>query len=167
MHDSQGKAVFLCKELGVTYLHKDVGERYTFCVESYKKLAARVKNTIRWVTRNIHGLRFEDKPDDMPQDQLSDVLHLIQAIGFTESGRKALAFKGGICERDALYSAGIPCYDLESVGCPKFSSLLDMYDVKSNITCGLHRYNNPGVVVHCPVTETMFFRRWLLQEEYE
>lgn len=164
MPDADGKQHFLCKELGVTLLYKDCSFRYSFIVGEYSNLSPPAKAIARWVMRKLHGLRFEDKPGDIAQQYVSDVIKEVQAMCFSECGKAAIAYKGGKFERDILRKANIPHYNLEIVGCPSYNKLIDMYDVISAPTCGLHCYAREDVRVHCPVAETMLFRKWLLCE---
>ena len=153
-----------CAKLGVAFIYKDQYLRYTFRVGSYYDLIPSTKTTVTWVMRNIHGMKFEDGPGDLAQEDLTKVLQHIQAIGITESGRSAIGYKGGHIERDALRKACIPHYNIEDVGCPTYNKLFRMYDVISAPTCGLHCYCREGVTVHCPVAETALFRKWLLDQ---
>lgn len=155
---------FLCKELGVTYLYKPVSERYTFKVGKFYELPAKVRITASWVMRNIHGMRFEDTSSDLPQSSLMSILSAIQATCIVESNKPYIAYKGGHYERNLLRAMCIPHYNLENMGCPRYDELLTMYNVISSPTCGLHCYALPGKSVHCPQSETMLFRKWMLNE---
>jgi hypothetical protein len=160
----EGYSQFLCKELGVTYLYKPVTDRFTFRVGNFHELPYKSKVVASYVTRNIHGMRFEDGPSDLDQHDLPAILLEIQAICVAESGRFQIGFKGGHIERDLLRSLRIPYFNLERIACPKYNKLLEMFNVISSPSCGLHCFARNGVVVHCPQAETMLYRKWLLDE---
>ena len=114
--------------------------------------------------RNIHGMRFEDGDGDLPQHLIVPLLTAIQATCIVESNKPCISYKGGHYERDLLRAAGIPHYNLENIGCPRYDELLKLYNVIASPNCGLHCYVSPGKNVHCPQAETMLFRKWLLNE---
>ena len=162
LRDKMGVQHFVCKELGISFLYKEQCSRFTFRVGEYYQLLPSCKAVVRWTMRNIHGLRFEDKAGDLPQEALPAVLKELCTIGVNESGRNVIAYKGGHFESDLLQAAGIQCYNLEELGCPKYRELLKMFDVLSAPSCGLHCYAYDHIAVHCPVAETMLFRKWLI-----
>jgi len=159
-----GGREFLCKELGVTYLYKDVTVRYTFQVGNFYELLPKARPTVAWVMRHIHGMKFEDREGDMPQSALLPLLLAIQADCILEANKFYIAYKGGRYERDMLREVNIPYYDLETIGCPRYDQLLSYFNVISSPTCGLHCYALKSKTVHCPQAETMLFRKWLLSE---
>jgi hypothetical protein len=155
---------FLCKELAVTYLYKDVTTRYTFQVGNFYDLSTKAKSTVAWVMRHVHGMKFEDREGDLPQSSVEQLLIAIQAECITDCGRFYLAYKGGHYERDLLRNACIPYYNLETIGCPRYDQLLKQYNVITSPECGLHCHALKYITPHCPVAETMLFRKWLLNE---
>ena len=162
--DRFGSQRFLCKEMAVTYLYKAETTRYTFQVGNFYDLPPKTRKTVSWVMRNIHGMRFIDTSADLPQHALGPLLSAIQASCIVDSNRPCIGYKGGHFERDILRSVGIPHYNLENVGCPRYDELLRLYNVHSTPSCGLHCYALPGKIVHCPIAKTMLFRKWLLNE---
>lgn len=158
----EGGYKFLCKELGVSFLYKDVATRYTFQVGDFYSLLPKARITAAWVMRHIHGMKFEDRHGDFPQSSIYELLLTIQLECIAESGKSFIAYKGGHYERDLLREVGIPYYNLESIGCPRYDQLLKDYDVITSPTCGLHSYALKSKQPHCPQAETMLFRKWLM-----
>lgn len=153
---------FLCKELGVSYIYKDVTRGYTFSVGKYSSLSPSSQRTATWVMRNVHGMKFVDEIRDRPQDSVIEVLLAIQAECILDNKKFAIAYKGGNFEYELLEMAGIPSYNLEDVGCPKYEKLTELYEDDFRSCCNLHKYANPSKIIHCPQNETRLFRKWLL-----
>jgi hypothetical protein len=158
-----GGKLFLCKEIGISYLFNNKTDRYTFQVGNFYELLPRAKPIVAWVMRNIHGMKFEDGPGDLPQNSVLQVLLTVQAECIVNGKKPYLAYKGGHHERNYCESVGIPCFNLEMAGCPRYVDLLRHYNVISSPSCGLHCYGLPWKEMHCPLSESMLFKKWIFE----
>jgi hypothetical protein len=158
-----GENIFFCKEIGISYLFSEKTSRFTFQVGNFYDLLPRARPTVSWVMRNIHGMRFEDAPGDLPQNAVVQVLLAVQAECIVEGKKSYLAYKGGHHERRYLDSVGIPSFNLELAGCPRYTDLLKYYNVLSTPDCDLHCNGLPWKEMHCPFSEAILFRKWVLE----
>lgn len=71
-----------------------------------------------------------------------------------------VAYKGGNVERDTLNELGIKNLNLETLGCPKYDTLIrdPLYRDHSS-PCNIH-ITKSNKTYHCSLSEVKTFRKW-------
>lgn len=146
---------FLTKELAIVNLKTKEVKSYTFKVGEFSELSKKNKKTVLWLTKNVHGLRFEDSPNDRPQSEVYDIVYeyCLKAL----LNDQFIGYKGGHYEKDILehLNHGSLGVNIESYGCPKVEKLVD--EESKKYMCDKHVSDN----VHCPKVEVFCFMRYL------
>lgn len=153
---------FLCKELAITTINGYSYQTDFLLGKRFKQLSPQDQKTVRYVYINVHGIPFKDfHTEQYTQSKLDLAINIM--IGDTIN--PVVAYKGGHLEKDILERAGIPCVNLEGLGCPKFSELAETYgnSVLKN-SCYLHKrkYDRKRKRLHCCSTEVQLFRNWYI-----
>lgn len=73
-------------------------------------------------------------------------------------GKDLFAFKGGQVEKEKLTALNIPHVNLEEYGCPKYDLIKKREHIR--LGCPYHKQKK----VHCPLSEVMTFKSWLLEK---
>ena len=126
--------------------------------------------TFRTLTYRVHGLGFvpDSNYPSIPHDHLQPLLQGWYD-GVKTSSRYLIAYKGGVIEKNLLYSLGIPSLDLEKYHIPPFHSLsANDYRWYDELCCNQHHYlENTVRVNHCPRMEVAYLRDIMVQKERE
>lgn len=158
--------VFLVKELAIGNFSSSYIQLFSYKVGDYRDLTSKQKHQAAWVTKCIHGLRFESVPTDFPQNQIQSDLRKI-CIDAEQTG-KLIGYKGGHYELDLLKSIGYGHlgYNIELLSCPKLEILFERYPEAIQKQCSNH---NPIVnklknltIAHCPQMEVYCFMKFVL-----
>ena len=101
--------------------------------------------TIDYVYHRIHGLPYNPPQRcRSPRHLAKDFLELYSNL---PTDRPYVAYKGGHFEKNFLHRLGIPSFNLELIGCPKFN---DMTRLATIASCGYHL---DPFRHHCPKVE--------------
>lgn len=145
-----GGKVFLCRELACVEIATNRLFRAVFRLDrSYASLSLKDRSSVDYVTKRVHGMSFDDRaipPEDecllVSQTAVCDTVKLI--LKNYKGENLAVGYKGGNVEYDLLRKIGVPCFNIEEIGCPKFDDLMpcivanerEAFGVSSN--CRLH-----------------------------
>ncbi|KAK0071525.1 hypothetical protein PV326_001154 [Microctonus aethiopoides] len=124
---------------------------------------------IKFVSRYIHGLKFEDMNGDLDQD---DLIELIEDMcRDADHGGWLIGYKGGHVEKDLLNKLGYGHLgvNIEDFGCPKFENLLQQYPKwmeNCPLPCNRHHSvidKKTGIIktAHCALTECVMFAKYI------
>jgi hypothetical protein len=156
----------LIKELGIILVYDKPIFNYKFKLPiRFAQLSDKARRSAIYCTNFIHGMRFENTTSDLKYAECKSILLNIQDQ-IEWNGFKYIAYKGGIIERKLLNSLHIPCVDLEKYGCPRFTELLNDYELTRAVQCNAHRFAKPGIAVHCPNIEISLFKTWLQSSKF-
>ena len=148
---------FIPRELGwCNHDNTDCNSIHYFPWWPYSYLSDKDQRTARYVRRHVHGLSYY--PDTRDGCHLYTQLeHDLEAVYRRNrtSERRYIAYKGGRFEKDLLYELGLPSFNLEEVGCPKFDRMTRLRSIAS---CGQHR---DPLNHHCPKVECYHFVQWM------
>jgi len=145
----------LVKELGWTPVRRD-GHAISvhFYYRGSLKPDRKDRGTNEWIYRHVFDIPFTAYWFGMIGcDKLSEVVR-----SFYVNDGSVVAYKGGHYEKDLLASLGIPCVNLEDLGCPKVDVIRSeapagiVHEVPQ---CGHHRF------CHCPMEEVRWMHYWL------
>lgn len=159
---------FLCRDIAIIPVRPSATAiTANFALgRTYDSLSRRDQITANYVTKFLHGLKFDDTKTDV-LDQ-ADLVHAIDTA-ISDCDQPLIGYKGGHYEKDILMEIGIPSINIESMGCPKFDQLIlePKYQrpVLTKPQCRLHRSlpTRPnGRHFHCPTYEVTVFRDWYL-----
>lgn len=170
---------FMVKELGILDMDERlVWSRY-FAVGRFSDLTTADRRQAIYVTNNVHGLRYEDRPGDESQEMVHDLVRRLAKRAANEG--RLVAYKGGHYERDLLREVGYGdcAFNIEALGCPRFELLAneheDWYIMGKQYQCKRH-VTPKGVlppraaefragvrkrILHCPRVELWCFMLWL------
>ena len=146
---------FYARELGWTTWQGHSGAKHYRLPFRWKALDKKDRLTAQYVYHRIHGLPFEDDPQEKahPLETLKgDVLALVGQARTTD--RFLVGYKGGHVEKDLLQELDLPAIDLEQYGCPKFDTL---ETAAHSPDCGHHRFKK-----HCARAESHTFWQWTM-----
>ena len=144
---------FYVRELGWTTWEGHFGAQHYQQPFRWKALSQMDRLTAKYVYHRIHGLPFEDDPQEKArhlENLKRDVLELYAQARTTE--RFLVGYKGGHVEKDLLQELDLPAINLEHYGCPKFEKLNTISIIKD---CGHHRFKK-----HCAMVESHAFWQW-------
>ena len=127
------------------------------------------------VAKEKHGLTFEPNEKFFSDIQIDFQQQVYQDILEKEGLFKdhiILHKGGGTTERDLfkLCRQKPKFFDLETLGCPSFQKLIQMYDCVELykklclLNCGKHIMFNYDV--HCPLAENVIFSKWFISAFY-
>ena len=118
-------AAFLVREFGwckwdrtlTGNIHFDHGWRW-------RDLSKKDQRTVSYAIDRVHGLSYKPGAHEhsLPMSTLPDLVMELHAK-FSTPERMIVAYKCGIQEKFLLYKLGLPCLDLEDLGCPRFDQL--------------------------------------------
>ena len=113
----------------------------------------------------VHGLSFKPGAHEhcLPVSTLPDLVMELHAK-FSTPERMIVAYKGGIQEKFLLYKLGLPCLDLEDLGCPRFDQLIDDPGTR-RFDCSRHIHMRPDIVPHCSEEECYQFVTWMMEQQ--
>ena len=113
----------------------------------------------------VHGLSFKPGTHEhcLPVSTLPDLVMELHAK-FSTPERMIEAYKGGIQEKFLLYKLGLPCLDLEDLGCPRFDQLIDDPGTR-RFDCSRHIHMRPDIVPHCSEEECYQFATWMMEQQ--
>ncbi|KAJ7390783.1 hypothetical protein OS493_022341 [Desmophyllum pertusum] len=154
---------FYTRELGWTNWQGNFGCKHYQQPFRWKTLNQIDRQTARYVYHCIHGLPFEDDPQENArhlENLKGDVLEIYQQSHSPE--RFLVGYKGGHMEKNLLKELDLPAINLEHCGCPKFEKL-DFFTIQD---CGQHKKQALG---HCAMVETQSFWQWMVMgdEDWE
>lgn len=162
---------FQCKELACVEVDTGVLYSEAFRLDgTFDDLSAKDRRTASYVTRHVHGMRYENTDDETyGQKDVDDVV----AWMLTRRGSSniVVGYKSGHLEQQLAQRLGLPSVDLRWLGCPRFEQLLNMVDNRMELhatygdalRCDMHRYIEPRTVAHCPRLEVVVFREWYIR----
>ena len=117
------------------------------------------KKTFNYAKYRCHGLSFFPTNNYVQEKEVDEIVKKFYREEATDEN-SALAYKGGIIERDFLRRLDIPSVNLETLpGCPprckldRTMSAVDYY-------CYNHIYTKDGFK-HCATVECVFYMKWL------
>lgn len=155
---------FYPRELGCISLVKDhKPDSYHF---SMKKMYIAKKNRsqVNYVIRHVHGLPLVATAEENAETVgwlPMIVMELYEKNKCWDA--EVVGYKGGNIERDLLSSLGIPSYNIERLGCPKYDCLIKLEGYSKIFDCGHHTAGgNTEKIFHCPQNEVYVFKQWLL-----
>jgi hypothetical protein len=162
--------VFRCKEMAWIDMDTMRIEREFFRVAHDKHiLTARDWKQINFVSRRIHGMKFQDFETDADQQKIDLILLHLSAEAAARNG--VIAFKGGNVEKKRLIDLEITKFcDIEKeMDCPKFEILIgrannDIIERMNKLKCGRHKSikkNSNYIIPHCPSQEVFLFALYL------
>ncbi|KAI4473192.1 hypothetical protein M0804_015445, partial [Polistes exclamans] len=115
------------------------------------------RRTTCYVTKKVHGIPFRDfGREKYEQHQVHEELFKLRQAHGSEL---LIAYKGGHIEKDLLNDAYIDCVNLEIFDCPKFNELIKIYEDSNLQNCYLHTSAKTKTTIHCPVVETLVYRK--------
>ena len=159
-----------------------VGTHFKF-PKRFKELTPQEQRNARYVTKNIHRLRFDF--EHRRSNPLSALLPIVKHWYDTYGKQGVVGYKGGHVEKDVLDRLNIPSLNLEDLGCPKFNELYAEYsknDPEMNflweaetVECGFHIHirrprGTPMDLMpthHCPRVEVMVFHKWFMEQKQQ
>jgi len=154
---------FVARELGIALL------RWPFTIfhQAYDlssvQLTKEDYKTVHATRMKCHGLPFLPLKYEKARP-LSALKGFVATVyGQFNKGFDYVAYKGGTIERDLLRDLGIPGFDLELMGCPKFKELRPVFG-KQYEECGAHDSSQQK---HCSRVESAVFRDWIIHEFLE
>ena len=150
---------FLCKELGFLSVGDATAQSFFFDTGlQWNDLTPKDRRACRYVQTHIHKLPFGVPVgvDALPLSSLPKIISQLYE-NVRQNSRSAIAYKGGIYERDLLARLNIPALDLQDYGCPKAEKLFDQLVWLE--TCGKHTEN--AAYQHCAKVEVEAFAMWL------
>ena len=121
----------------------------------YYNLSKEEQQTIRYCTKQIHGLYLSDKKPRGSNNWVSvhDLGNFLRDLGKKYTG--TFLYKGGKLERDILKKLGIDGYNLEKVGVPKARDInID------NLICPIHGLE--CFSFHCPLIEIIKYKHYII-----
>lgn len=159
---------FVVKELAYIDLFTNQVCNYYFQVSSrYHDETPSNQRQIRYVYRNVHGMRYSDQPGDKPQHVVDDIARELARVAIDSNA--FIAYKGGQYETrifERVHAAEL-LVNLEHFGCPKFdvlfaSSCVDLAEFATNsVHCSRHTgLRKTSSVAHCPRIEVVVFAQW-------
>jgi len=150
-HLSRG---FIVRELGWCTIQGENDSQHFYSRVRYRDLNFKDRQTVKYVYRHVHGLRFEAafREAALPQRDLEGVIRALYRGG-------VVAYKGGHLEKDLLDKMELPSLNLEELGCPKAESLW-LWSYTAEKSCGHHK-EHISQFIHCPKQETFLFFQWL------
>jgi len=151
---------FYCRELGWTNWQGKFGFKHYQQPFRWKTLNQLDRHTARYVYHRIHGLPFEDPPEENArhlENLKGDVLEMYQQNQSPE--RFLVAYKGGHVEKDLLRDLDLPAINLEHCGCPKFEKLVNVCPIQD---CGHHKQAR-----HCAMVESQAFWQWTMMPDWD
>lgn len=162
---------FFAKELGVIDTDDNTVYLYHFKTKSALYIAKRQDiSTINYATYKIHGLGVkDDRYDDLNQEAYHEIIGALAEEAQAQG--KAIAYKGGTYERDAIRRAGFSNYlNLEGLNVPKFDKILSDDRAYFNdqflkkYSCRRHIYmEDKNKTPHCSAAEVKAFQMFLLR----
>ena len=157
------QGAFQLRELGYHSWQGDAGRHSFFQRVMYRDLPDKDRRTVGVVCRKIHGLSYQPSEVGDPTDprNLHYLLHRLYRKFATEH-RTVVAYKGGNIEKELLLNLGIPCVNLELLGCPKYD-VLRRQCLREDLLPGCGFHSRP-TIHHCPLTECHDF--WLWYQDY-
>lgn len=165
---------FLVKELAIGYLDTMQIDLICYKVGRFKDLTVPQQRHVSWVTRYIHGLRFDSKHNEYPQNDVFE--HILDICVTAEKNNQLIGYKGGHYELDILKTLGYQHlgYNIEHIMCPKLEVLFEKYPEAISEQCSNHQPIVNKIrnvtIAHCPRMEIYCFMRFvseLLQDSFE
>lgn len=176
------RSKYLVKECAYIDLRTKTAHLYRFKVEQELfVLPPDIQRSIKWVTNHIHGLAFNDAPNDLPQKKFH--LLLFHLIRLCKKDNSYIAYKGGDVEKNFLTHAGAPnLVNLEVYDVPKFNEIYNLPPYKNIIPtmfkrrinkfcyviCKFHKYSvipaskRKNSSLHCPLEEVLYFAAYIV-----
>lgn len=162
---------FHVKEVAIGNL--DTGEinLYHFQLPKlYNQLTGKLKYQVRWLTNNIHGLRYENDHSDLPINEMS--IKIQTACVDADLNKRTIGYKGGHIEYDILKRLKYShlAVNIEIFGCPRFDILYTTLNLNktsplfnSCIQCHKHvKAKNPNKkLAHCSRVEVVYFMNFI------
>ena len=150
---------FLCKEMGLLKVGDTEAKSLFFDINlRWDDLTHKDRRACKYVQTHIHKLPFGVPAgvDALPLSSLPKIISQLYE-NVRQNSRSAIAYKGGIYERDLLARLNIPALDLQDYGCPKAEKLFDQLVWLE--TCGKHTEN--AAYQHCAKVEVEAFAMWV------
>ena len=151
---------FYCKELGIININGVYAKSYHFDTGlKWANLSKQDRRACTYVTQHVHHLSFTTtKPNsEIPLRHLESIIINFYTENM-KSPRSTLGFKGGQWERELLTQLQLPHIDLETLGCPKASTLFDNLGWLES--CGKHLPCTEPYK-HCPKVEVESYVMWI------
>ena len=129
----------------------------------WRDLSEKDQRTVSYAIDRVHQLTFKPGAHEhsLPVSTLPDLVMELHSK-FSTPERLVVAYKGGIQEKLLLHKLGLPCLDLEDLGCPRFDQLVDEPGMQ-RFDCSHHLHMRPDIVPHCPEEECYQFVTWTLE----
>lgn len=176
MFDCDGFSVggeFLVKEIAIGNLDAMTVDLFHYRLpNSYHQLPPKIKYQVRWLTKNLHGLRYENDLFDLPLSAINETISKLCAD--CELNGRLIGYKGGHIEVDILklLNYGHLAVNIEKYGCPRFDVLYKTINVTENmplyhykIACSKHvavkTISNYKKMAHCSRVELVYFMAFL------
>lgn len=146
------------KELAVYDFVTETSRVYHFRLPyKFNELSFNDKRCVKYVSRNVHGIRFENWSNDLERRML--YLRLEDLIDRSRWMDKLICYKGGHWEKELLSVLGYhDAVNIEQFNCPRYETLC-MTNKRSE-GCGRH-VKNTHKIMHCSKNEVEVFGRWL------
>lgn len=127
----------------------------------------RFAENIAYTTRKVHGMYFQNYPDDIEFD---DFLRQIWDLAINSND--CWGYKGGTVEKMLLNSIGIRNHiNIENFNCPKFATLIEKL-IKENkpvpkVECNRHigYKGKSSHMCHCSGVEVLVFANYLKENQ--
>ena len=148
---------FQARKMGY-YSRNDYFGRHAFFQQTtLKDLSHKDKKTVNFAKLKIHRLTYQPRYRERAygQDQ-ADIVLLRLYNQYKNFERTVVAYKKGHIEKDLLNKLNIPCFDFETLGCPKYDQLKPTI-VEPLASCGFQLNDN---IHHCPMTGCHAFWLW-------
>ena len=120
-------AIFLVREFGWCKWNRTMtGNTHFDHGWRWRDLSKNVQRTVSYAIDRVHGLSFKPRVHEhsLPVSTVPDLVMELQSK-FSTPERLVVVYKGGIQEKLLLHKLGLPCLDLEDLGCPRFDQLVD------------------------------------------
>lgn len=145
---------YIVKEMAVYDLNHHSGQHWIFkAPKNLDIYNAKARRANKWLTANSHGIHWED--GEVNYEDLSRILNRIASsydIVYVKGQQKILFIESQIGN-----SICPQFVNVESMGCPKFSILLEPLCIGYN--CISHNQSDPR---YCTIYKTRAIVRWLL-----
>ena len=113
---------FKVREMGYRAVESGENGSYRYqMVRDYKDLSQRELKTAKFVINRVHGLTYNPREDDRWGRRLNVEQDLYEQ--FRTDQRFRVGCKGGSNEKNLLEKLGIPCVNLERLGCIAYGEI--------------------------------------------
>lgn len=128
--------------------------------EYVSTLSLKERKTVHYVYRNISGLPFKPRKNEMTTDFKSFKKTILEVYNVSKTNtRNVIAYKGGAEISKFLDDLNLPKLNLDEFDCPSFESLNQN---SCEISCSNHEYK-----FRCGLSKVTVFRDWVLRNLLE